>query len=243
MRTADVIKSKYIRGKDLKGKPPLTLTIADVTEEIMGRGGRQEVKCILWFSEDLRGISLNSSRVAILESAYGPETDQWSGKKVRLYFDPAVKFGGEMVGGVGLRTPPGVVYQGNGAQPGWGDAPRPAAPAGAPPPPYWDGANWVFPQPPPPAAAPAAPPAPIWNGTSQQWEVLDPATGQMIPITAAAPAPAAQPKHVPPPTIKERIDAGNPPRSAAPVVVDDWGPLPPQGQPDAGADFNDDIPF
>jgi hypothetical protein len=236
MRTADVVKSKYIRGKDLKGKPPMTLTIADVTEEIMGRGSRQETKCILWFNEDLRGISLNSSRVAILESAYGPETDLWSGKKVRLYFDPAVKFGGEMVGGVGLRTPPGIVYAGPAAASGgWGGEAAPLAPVGAPPPPVWDAQAqvWVTRQPPAPAprSEPPRPPAPVWNAATQQWEVVNPGTGEIAP-----------PVHQRPQTISERVNAGHPPAAAD----QGWGAPPPQSAP-AGqpAEFEDDadIPF
>lgn len=232
MRTADVIKSKYIRGKDLEGKPPLTLTIADVSEELVGRGGRQETKCILWFNEDHRGISLNKARVGILEAAYGPETDLWSGKKVRLYFDPNVEFGGRRVGGVGIRTPPGVVFSADPNAGAWG-APSTAAPPGAPPPPVWNPATgqWDVVQ---PVREATRPPAPVWNGKTGQWDVVNPNTGEVAP-----------PAHVSPPTIKERIDAGA--GRPGPAADDGWGPLPPSGgvgaPAGAGEDWNDDIPF
>ena len=221
MRTADLIKSKFIRGKDLEGKPPLTLTIADVTEELVGRGGRQEIKCVLWFNEDHRGLSINKTRVLILEAAYGPETDLWIGKRVRLYFDATVEMGGRRVGGVGVLTPPGVIYQAQPAAASWGAPAQQAGPPGATPPPQWDGTKWVFPQPPPP---------PVWNAATGQWDVVNPSTGEIAP---------APPKHVPPPTISERVNQGHPPASDG-----GWGHLAPQALPAGGVpDFDDDIPF
>jgi hypothetical protein len=217
MRTADMIKSKFIRGKDLEGRPPMTLTIADVSEELVGRGGRQESKCILWFHEDHRGLSINKARVGILEAAYGPDSDLWSGKKVRLFFDPNIEFGGRAVGGVGIKTPAGVVYRGDPNAGAWGAPAQTAAPAGAPPPPVWDGTQWVT-QP-----APARPPAPVWDGT--KWVVVDPSTGEIAP-----------PKHVPPPTISQRVNANHPP-----AADPGWDNAPPGAGGEA--DFNDDIPF
>jgi hypothetical protein len=220
-----MIKSKFFRAKDLEGVPPLILHIADVTEELIGRGGRQDVRCFLWFHENPKGLRLNKTAVNVLELAYGPDSDLWSGKRVKLYFDPKVEFGGRPVGGVGVATPPGIVYQGSAAAGAWEAPPGPAAPAGAPPPPVWDGTKWVFPTPPPAQAAPAMPPPPVWDGT--KWVVVDPSTGEMAP-----------PKHVPPPTISERINAGNPPAAAE----GDWGALPPRAR-DPNAEFDDDIPF
>lgn len=257
MRTADMVKSKYFRARDVEGQPPMVLTIADVTEELMGRGGRQETKCFLWFHENLKGLQLNKTRVNILEAAYGPDSDAWSGKKVKIYFDPNVEFGGRLVGGVGIKTSPGVVWQGADPNSGsWGDAPAGTAQR-QPPQPIWDDKRqaWITPaiapaavrRPPPPVfnaatgqwetqvVAPRRPPMPVFNETTGQWDVpgVDAATGE---VTSAAP-----PKHVPPPTIKERIDAGHPPTTGAPA--DDWGNLPPQRQRDPSADFDDDIPF
>jgi hypothetical protein len=74
MRTADMNKSKYWRARDLEGQRPVTLTIADVSEELLGRGGHQETKCFLWFHESPKGLQLNKTRVNILEAAYGPDS-------------------------------------------------------------------------------------------------------------------------------------------------------------------------
>lgn len=264
MRTADMVKSKYFRARDVEGQAPKVLTIADVTEEIMGRGGGQkDVKCFLWFNESPKGLQLNKTRVNILEAAYGPDSDLWTGKRVKIFFDPNVEFGGRLVGGVGVKTPPGIVWQGADPNSGsWGDAPAGSAQR-QPPQPVWDEKRqaWITPAPPPAAARrppppvwneatqsweapPAAatmvnpvrrPPPPVFNETTGQWETVDPHTGEM---TDRHSEPLAQPpKHVPPPTISERIAAGSQP------PTDDWGPLPPPRVRDPNADFDDDIPF
>jgi hypothetical protein len=228
MRTSDMIKSKFWRGKDLEGRPPVTLTIADVTEELVGRGKHQEPKCFLWFNEGLKGLQLNKKRIEVLEYAYGPDSDLWRDKRVRLSFDPTVMFGDKVVGGVRLETPPGAVYRPAAGAPG---APV-NVPAGAPPPPVWNGREWVTQQP-PAAPAPPPPPAPVWNGATGRWEIVNPGTGEIVPPRAPATPPAP---YAPPPTISQRIAQG----SAADQAWDkDYKPVAVAGDPD----FDDPIPF
>lgn len=191
MRTSDMIKSKYWRATDLQGQRPVTLTIAHVTEELMGRGAHQDVKCFLWFTDHLKGLQLNKIRVKVLEYAYGPDSEAWTGRKVRLSYDPTVEFGARAVGGVKIETPPGLVYVGQAAMPGWESAPTgPAAPPGSPPPPVWDAARgvWVTQQP-IAAPRPSQPPPPVWNAATQTWDVVNPGTGEIV----GAPRPAAKP--------------------------------------------------
>ena len=57
-----MIKSKFWRARDLEGQRPVTLTISDVTEELLGRGARQDVKCFLWFRDHQKGLQLNKTR-------------------------------------------------------------------------------------------------------------------------------------------------------------------------------------
>lgn len=196
MRTSDMVKSKYWRAADLKGKPPMRLTIADVTEELVGRGGRQETKCFLWFQEHLKGLQLNRTRVAVLELAFGPDSELWTGKRVRLVFDPTVIFGGQAVGGVKLETPPGVLFTPSADTiENWGTASNGHS---RPPQPIWDEKRqtWITPQAPPPKTAPATstrPPPPVWNEATQAWETVHPGTGE---IRA--------------PTISERVNAAHP---------------------------------
>lgn len=232
MRTSNLVKSKFWRGADLKGQPAVILTISDVTEELMSRGGgKVEPKCFLWFNENLKGLQLNKSRVAILEHAYGPETDYWTGKKVRLSYDPTVMMAGAVVGGVKIATPAGVVYD-ESANPhaaAWGEAPQGAAPgAGAKPPqPVLNPATGLWELPAQRPAPQAQPPVPVLNPATGLWEL-----------------PAQ--KHVPPPTISQRIAAGAPQHAAS---SDEGWTDAAKGTVDASTgeilqpEFDDDIPF
>jgi hypothetical protein len=210
MRTSEMIKSKFWRARDLEGQRPVTLTISDVTEELLGRGARQDVKCFLWFRDHQKGLQLNKTLVTLLELAYGPDSEAWVGQRIRLSYDPSVMFGDRAVGGVRLETPPGVLYTPGAALPGWGSGPQP--PPGAPPAPVWDAKRqlWVTPQPPQGIAA-QAPPPPVWNPLTSSWETVNPGTGEIGSQGRA-------------PTISERVNAQHPPASAGP---DDFGPLPP----------------
>lgn len=243
MRTADMIKSKFYRGRDLEGRPPITLTIAEVTEEIMGRSasahGVPDTKAILWFREGLKGISLNKGKVALLEYAFGPESDLWVGKKIRLSYDPSIMFGDKAVGGVKLETPPGVKYDPSHAPAGWGAPQTPQGPPGAPPPPVWNPHTntWDVVNPP---AQPRTPPPPVWNPQTNSWDVVNPQTGEVSapvgPQGSAAAQPTAQPQYQgPPPTISQRVNA---PKSADPWADPNYQPLSKPGE-----DFDDDIPF
>lgn len=215
-----MIKSKFFRARDVEGVAPFVLTIADVTEELMGRAGtKQDVKCFLWFMESPKGLQLNKTRVNIIEAAYGPDSDGWTGKKIKLYFDPAIEFGGRPVGGVGIKTPPGVIFNAAAQAAAWGG---PAPVPGRPPAPVWDERRqmWITPKP-PDAPPPSRPPPPVWNDATQTWETVNPATGEI-----------AAPVHQRPATISERVNSAHPP-------VTDFGPLPPAHAPE----FDDDIPF
>ena len=180
MRTSDMIKSKFWRATDVQGKPPQTLQIADVSEELFTRGGRNEAKCYLWFNGSIKGLQLNKTRVRILEAAYGPDSELWVGRRVRLSFDPTVEFGGRAVGGVKLETEPGVVYAPGAVEAAWG---APAAVPGRPPAPVWDELRqiWVTPQPVPQAAPSSSgkPPPPVWNESTKSWETVNPQTGEI----------------------------------------------------------------
>lgn len=268
MRTSDMVKSKWWRAIDLEGKPPVVLTIANVTEELMGRGKDQDMKAVLWFMDNPKGLRVNKTIANTLEAAYGPESDLWTGKRVKLSFDPTVEFGGRRIGGVRLDTPRGIVWQGAAAaNAGWDSAGEPVpergangtwilpgqpghsqyrtAPAAAEPQPEKVNGQWVLPgQPGHSTYRAAAEPVPVKvNG---QWVL----PGQPGYPGGQAPAADAEfdpstgeirpPAHQRAPTISERVNGGHPP--AGPARDDGFGPLPPltnAGTPD----FDDDIPF
>lgn len=229
MRTSDMVKSKFFGGRDVQGQPPIFLKIATVTEELFTRGGTPEVQYFLWFTNHLKGLKLNKTRIKVLEAAYGPDSDLWVGKRVKLTFDPGVKFGNVTMGSIVVEVPPGTVFTGTpGGNAGWGEAPRLAGPPGAPPPPVWNAATRTWDVQGPVASNPAQPPPPVWNAATGVWDVVNPATGEMAP-----PAKAANPQDATwggAPTLSQRI---------AWPPADGWGEV----SSGAAADFNDDIPF
>lgn len=93
--------SKYLKGVDLNGKT-VRVTIDRVEIEEVGDGDR---KPVMYFQGKDKGLALNRINADTISSAYGHETDDWTGKAVELYFDPNVYYGPKKVGGLRVRVP------------------------------------------------------------------------------------------------------------------------------------------
>lgn len=84
------------------GQPALTLTIKSVSAKEVGED--REVKPVISFVEDARGLVLNSTKYKTLTDAHASaETEKWVGARVEL-FGEKVKFKRDMVDSVGLRV-------------------------------------------------------------------------------------------------------------------------------------------
>ena len=117
MNINTVYPSKYLRAADLQGKEAKVVISHITMEEFDG-----DPKPVAYFMGKQKGVALNKTNSTNIASAYGPETDDWTGKPVILY--PAwVDFQGKSVEAIRIRPDP------NGA--------RATAPA-APPPPAQD---------------------------------------------------------------------------------------------------------
>jgi hypothetical protein len=101
--TSQMIVSKFIGHADVD--PPLVVTIKNCTLESVGRDDEKEDKWFLWFNEHKKGMRLNVTTIRILEAAYGMHTDQWIGRRIKLYWDPGVMMAGKAVGGVRVKLP------------------------------------------------------------------------------------------------------------------------------------------
>lgn len=95
--------SRYLRAADLKDSGPQTVTVASAAEETVGREDEREEKLVLYLKELDQGLVLNKVNIETLVELFGDETDEWTGKKVELYYDPAVAYGGKRIGGVRIR--------------------------------------------------------------------------------------------------------------------------------------------
>ena len=99
-KTSDMIQSKFLKKDDFDS--PQVLTIKDCTLEEVGNEG--DSRWVLWLKERDKGLVLNVTKIRLLESAYGQDTDDWRGNRVKLSHDPSVMFAGKIVGGIKLQT-------------------------------------------------------------------------------------------------------------------------------------------
>ena len=72
------IPTKYMNASTFSGEK--VFTIAEVQLEKL----RDKDKYVLYFNEDTIGLPLNITNLKALINAYGNDTDNWVGKKVRL---------------------------------------------------------------------------------------------------------------------------------------------------------------
>lgn len=101
-KVSDMIVSKFLRKEDFEEDQVCTIRGVKL-EDMPGDDGQQ--KWVLYFKENQKGMALNVTTIRVLEKAFGDDSDQWIGKRVMVYVDPNVSFGGRVVGGLRLRTP------------------------------------------------------------------------------------------------------------------------------------------
>mgnify|MGYP007037123732 CR=1 FL=1 len=96
----------FFGGQDLPNlQAEITVTIKNYSiENIRTQSGTQK-KGVLHFSEDVKPLIVNKTKLKPLVNKYGFDTDSWIGKKATLYFDPTVRFGKEITGGVRIKIP------------------------------------------------------------------------------------------------------------------------------------------
>lgn len=102
----DVTKflGSYLKAEDLEGKPPMTVTIAAVVVEKVGREGKTEDKLILQFAECEQTLPLNKVNLKLLvKYLNSKDTQAWVGQKIVIFHDPGVAYKGQLVGGLRVR--------------------------------------------------------------------------------------------------------------------------------------------
>ena len=97
-KTSDMIQSKFLKKEDFT--TPAVVTVKDCTLEDMGSG---DSRWVLWLNERDKGLVLNVTKIRLMEAAFGQDTDDWRGQKVKLSLDPTVMYAGKVVGGIKLQ--------------------------------------------------------------------------------------------------------------------------------------------
>ena len=104
MRIGEMKETKYIKKEDVgEGK---LVTIAKMEQQNVAMDDQpEEIKWIIHFQEFNKGMVLNWTNIQLIAKAVGSEeTEDWIGKKIVIYEDPNVSFGGKLVGGIRVRA-------------------------------------------------------------------------------------------------------------------------------------------
>ena len=84
MKVSEAFPSKYLKADDLQGKMH-TVVMSHIKFEPMQDG---EEKPVLFFTKGNRGLVLNKTNAEEIQTAYGEEMDDWTGKQIVLYPHP-----------------------------------------------------------------------------------------------------------------------------------------------------------
>lgn len=83
----------YLEGDSLAGKE-FEMTIKDFGSEMMpDHKGADELKYTLQFNETDKSLILNKTNAKRLAVLFGPETNEWKGKRIVLYTEEVKAFG------------------------------------------------------------------------------------------------------------------------------------------------------
>ena len=96
-------KSKYLT-KDDVGEDGMILTIKGVRMETLESDDGNEDKVILYFVQNVKPMVLNRTNAQLIAVATGAKTaGEARGKKIVVFNDPTVSFGGKITGGLRIR--------------------------------------------------------------------------------------------------------------------------------------------
>lgn len=93
-----MIESKFLKKED--AGDGILVTIRNVKQHNVGKDDSPELKWCAEFDE-CKPLVLNSTNLALIEKALNSDdSDDWIGKKIVLFNDENVSFGGQVTGGV-----------------------------------------------------------------------------------------------------------------------------------------------
>lgn len=105
MRIGEMKESKYLKKEDVGTGKLVTIKRLEKSN-VSGDNQEPDEKYVLFFNEFDKGMVLNWTNIQLIAHAVGSEeTDNWIGKKIVIYEDPNVSYGGKLVGGIRVRAP------------------------------------------------------------------------------------------------------------------------------------------
>ena len=104
-KTSEMRESKFLK-KDDVGRGVLVTIAGCAQHNVAMEGAAPDKKWCLAFHELDKPLVLNSTNIQLCEMICGSDdTDRWVGRRVVLYTDPNVSYGGKLVGGIRVRAP------------------------------------------------------------------------------------------------------------------------------------------
>lgn len=101
----EMLTSNFLKKEDV-GTGVLLTVEGCIQKNVAKEGADPEMKWCLTFSDCDKPMVLNSTNIQLCKNIFdSDDTDHWVGKKVVLYTDPNVSFGGKLVGGIRVRKP------------------------------------------------------------------------------------------------------------------------------------------
>jgi len=104
-KISEMKESKFLKQSDI-GKAVLWTVHGIERVNVAKEGAEPEYKWAMNFNESDKPLVLNWTNIQLCERIFGSDdTDHWNGKKLVLYVDPNVSYGGKVVGGLRVRQP------------------------------------------------------------------------------------------------------------------------------------------
>ncbi len=104
-KTSEMRESKFLKQTDIGAGALMTVSSCE-RHNVAKEGADPELKWCLTFEESDKPLVLNSTNIQLCERIFtSDDTDIWVGKKIVLYVDPSVSYGGKVVGGIRVRAP------------------------------------------------------------------------------------------------------------------------------------------
>ena len=110
-KISEMKSSKFLKKEDV-GEGTI-VTIQGVSQENVAKEGADpELKWCIHFTNLDKPMVLNSTNMQLIAKFLGSEdTDDWENKKIILYDDPNVSFGGKLTGGIRVREFKGKISE------------------------------------------------------------------------------------------------------------------------------------
>lgn len=100
----DMLPSNYLKQADFD--QDYIVTVRKIEQKNIAMDGKPaEIKWLAHFAEFDKPMVLNSTNIQLMAKACASDdTDDWIGKEIIVYTDPNVSFGGELVGGLRIKS-------------------------------------------------------------------------------------------------------------------------------------------